>query len=102
MVSLRVLVTERFIAMDQQFATMGLRMEQFEKRLEMSVAAVRQGLDELTLRVDHIAENVQQLISRMDRLDKSVIDLNERLDGMSEDMHQRFRVVNDRLAELAA
>jgi hypothetical protein len=35
-------------------------------------------------------------------VETGLLHFNERFDGLSEDMRQRFRMVNDRLAELAA
>jgi hypothetical protein len=72
------------------------------------IAALAGRIDVLTERVDAIegrldglSGRVDGLASRLDRLESGQLEFSTRLDGLSEDMRQRFRIVNERLAMLA-
>lgn len=53
-------------------------------------------------RVSQLPVQVGSLADRIDRLDAGVLGLTGRIDALSDDLRQRFRVMNDRLAQLAA
>lgn len=59
------------------------------------MSELRDGVVALTHRVDELGD-------RVGRLEAGFLQLNVRVDGLADDMRQRFRVVNERLAELAA
>lgn len=63
---------------------------------------MRNWLARLSTSLDHVSERVDRMSGRLDKVDASLLHFNERFDGLSEDMRQRFRVVNDRLAVLVA
>jgi hypothetical protein len=93
--ALEVQVREGFIGVQQRFQAMALGMEQFERRVQSSISDMQHDITKLRAQVDSLGE-------RTARLEDAVLQQTERLNGLNEDMRQRFHVVNDRLAELAA
>jgi chromosome segregation ATPase len=93
--ALEAQVREGFLGVNDRFQAMALAIEQFERRVQSSITAMQHDITKLKLQVD-------SLIERTDRLEDAVLHQTERLNGLGEDMRQRFRVVNERLAELAA
>jgi septal ring factor EnvC (AmiA/AmiB activator) len=87
--------SERFIAMDERFRSMELRIEQFEGR-------VMDRLDRVETEVQAVRAALGRTDQRVAALEKQVLGLNTRLDTMADDMRQRFRVLNERVSELAA
>ena len=78
---------ERFQSLGERFATMELRIEQFEVRV--------------TGRLDSLDARTKQLEVRTGSIEQNLLNLNTRMDVLSDDMRQRFRVLNDRLAGAA-
>src|SRR5690606_2329818 len=78
---------ERFIGIDERFGSMELRVEQFEVRV--------------TGRLDSLDEQAKQLVVRTGAVEQHMLNLNTRVDVLADDMRQRFRVLNDRLAGAA-
>jgi chromosome segregation ATPase len=104
-----VAIDDRFATMEERFSTLVLGVEQFENRVLAEVREIRDGvamlagrIDLLEARVIAVAGQVEELNARVERLEACTLALSGRLDGVAEDMRQRFRVVNDRLAQLAA
>lgn len=107
---------EKFIGVYERLASARLAQEQFERRvldrldtMAQEIAANREAInglreDDARLREDLAAlrDGVARLDERVSVVEVSLLGLNDRLDGLSEDMRQRFRTVNDRLAALAA
>ncbi|MEX0892315.1 MAG: hypothetical protein WEB88_09100, partial [Gemmatimonadota bacterium] len=87
-------IEERFIGVDDQFRTLTIRMEFFEQRVDHR-------LHRLTNEMTLLRELTEQIDTRTRGTEIGVGDLNARVDTLAEDMRQRFRVVNDRLAAVA-
>jgi chromosome segregation ATPase len=105
-------ISEQITGVNERLSSMALRIEQFEGRVvgklagldevrqeiigvRQEIAGVRQEVLQVRNRLDHLSE-------RVDHLEDALLKLGVRLDSLSDDMRQRFRVVNDRLAQLAA
>jgi hypothetical protein len=97
---------ERFIAVDEKFRSLALPFEQFGTRMTDAfhafVIEVRTELRIVGPRLDQNTERLDRVIVRMDKLEEGLANVNVRVDGFSEDMRQRFRVLNERIGELAA
>jgi predicted nuclease with TOPRIM domain len=107
---------EKFIGVYERLASARLAQERFERRvldrldaMAQEIAANRDAIhglreDDARLREDLAAlrDGIARLDERVSGVEVSLLGLNDRLDGLSEDMRQRFRTVNDRLAALAA
>jgi DNA repair exonuclease SbcCD ATPase subunit len=107
--SLRLRFEDMQIAVDQRLSSFELRMSTFETRILAIVTETQSELRQVGGRVDLLGEQVEGLSRRVDGLSNragnvegNLVILTVRLDGLGDDMRQRFRVVNDRLAELAA
>lgn len=94
-------IDRRFEAIDRRFDTMHKEMVERFMAVDERFATMNLGIDHLCSRIEGMETAVTALIDRMDRVEAHQIALRGRLDGISEDIRQRFRVVNDRLAELA-
>jgi len=66
------------------------------------VAVLAERIDLLEARVGAVAGQVEELNTRVEALEAGTLAISGRLDGVAEDIRQRFRVVNDRLGQLAA
>jgi tetrahydromethanopterin S-methyltransferase subunit G len=110
--SMDVTFTEKFIGVDERFGTLRLANKQFESRflaalgvldgrmsrvegdigvLAERAAGVETGLAGLDRRLTTFAAEVNE---RIGGLGAEVVGVNRRLDGLSDDMRQRFRLVN--------
>jgi len=87
-------IEERFIGVDDQFHTLTIRLERFEQRVD-------DRLDGVCREVGLLREHTQQIDARTRGIEIGMDALNARVDTLAEDMRQRFRVVNDRLAAVA-
>lgn len=106
--SMELAFTERFISVDERFSTLHLRIEQFEGRVTGALEGMRNdiallstrvsGLDE---RVDGLATQLSGLTARAGRFEDGLLAVSVRLDTLADDMRQRFRQVNERLAGAA-
>ena len=104
--TLRAEMAERFESVDQRFRALELRMTLFENRYAAELSAIRTALD------TGIRGELELLKSQVASLDASLVCLNGRFDpleaavsswaastaGLGEDVKQRFRVMNERLA----
>jgi hypothetical protein len=52
-------------------------------------------------RVGRVEVRMDRIEARMDRLESELLNLNVRVDGFGEDVRQRFRVLNERIAKIA-
>jgi methyl-accepting chemotaxis protein len=102
-------IEDRIATMDERFSTLALRVEHFENRVMAAVRDVRdqvailaERIDVLEARVGAVAGQVEEMNTRIEALEAGTLALSGRLDGVGEDMRQRFRIVNDRLAQMAA
>ena len=95
-------IDEQFLSVNERFATMQLSIDQLTARVVSEVTDLRNEIARLSIRVDHLTEKVDRISGRLDRVDSGLLHFNERFDGLSSDMRQRFRIVNDRLAALVA
>ncbi|MGH7470265.1 MAG: hypothetical protein ACRENP_20170, partial [Longimicrobiales bacterium] len=82
--------------------TMQLSIDQFMARVVSEITDLRNEIARLSIRIDHLTEKVDRIAGRLDRVEAGLLHFNERFDGLSDDLRQRFRLVNDRLAELVA
>ena len=92
--SLRLEMRERFISTDEQLRTMTIRMQHFEARVEDSLATISRD-------VAAVREDVSHLTVRMKNVEIGIGDLNSRVDTLADDMRQRFRIVQERLGAAA-
>jgi len=111
--TLRGEIAERFESVDQRFRTPELRMTLFENRHAARNEQVAAELAVIRTAIDTgIRGELEVLKKQVASLDASLVRLNGRLDlleaavsswaggmaGLGEDVKQRFRVMNDRLA----
>jgi len=86
-------LTERVVALEGRF-----------DELAAGQQATRASLDALREHVRMVAQQSASLeanvLGRLDRLEQELTGLSRRVDGLSDDMRQRFRVVNDRLGDI--
>lgn len=82
---------DRLTSIEERLTTLTLRVEQLEQRVDV----LAKGLDVLEDRVD-------ALTVRVGGVEAGLLTLSGRVDDLADDMRQRFRVVNDRLTQLAA
>jgi chromosome segregation ATPase len=106
---------ERVLRLEQHFDRFELRSEErfesvfdyfrvLDRRLdniEASLVDVRAQMATLTARVDGAERRVALMADRMHAIEKGYESLDARLALFADDVRQRFRVVNDRLAALA-
>jgi hypothetical protein len=100
--AMHVEMTEKFIAVDARFRTLELRMEQFEARVLGRLDGVDHRLEAVELALVGVQTRTASVEQRLDALEDHLLATNVRLDDLAEELRQRFRVVNDRLTELAA
>ncbi len=107
---------EKFIGVYERLASLRLAQEQFERRIlarldamVAQIAANREAIeglreDGVRLReeIAGLRAGVARVEERVNAVEANLLGLNDRVDDLSEDMRQRFRVVNDRLSSLAA
>ncbi|MEJ2678027.1 MAG: hypothetical protein P8174_03005, partial [Gemmatimonadota bacterium] len=100
---------DRFLGVHERLDSERAAREQFERRvtdrldaMARDMADLRQSVARLDARIDGLHEDFTRLNARVTELEKGVTGVNARLDGLSDDMRQRFRVVNERLSSLAA
>lgn len=86
---------EKFIGVYERLDSERKAREQFERR-------VMGRLDAMGRHIAAVRKDVAHLDARVTGLEKRMDGVDARLDGLSEDMRQQFRVVNERLAGLAA
>jgi len=91
--ALRTEMNERFLTVDGHIRTLGLRMQLFESRVDSELIAIRQHVAQLDGRVERLDE-------RMKVMETTLVGFSGRLETFGEDMHQRFRVVSERLATM--
>ena len=104
--SLRAEMVERFESVDQRFRALELRMTLFENKYAAELSAIRTALDtgirgELELLKKQVASlegSLVRLNGRLDPLEAAVSSWAASTAGLGEDVKQRFRVMNDRLA----
>jgi hypothetical protein len=94
--------SERFIGIDERFATMRLSMEQFQARMQDVADTMAREIGRLDPRLAALEDGLVRVSHRLAAAGDHMVGLNERVDGLSDDMRLRFRQVNDRLSGLAA
>jgi septal ring factor EnvC (AmiA/AmiB activator) len=80
---------------DERFRSLELRMEHFEAR-------VMDRLESIDTRLAGVEAGLARTNARVAGLEAQVASMNTRLDGVTDDMRQRFRVLTEQVAELAA
>ena len=88
---------ERFESVFDHFRVLDRRLD----NIEAVLVDVRAQMATLTARVDGAEHRVALVAERMQRLEKGYETLDLRVAGFADDVRQRFRLVNDRLAALA-
>ena len=79
-------------------AEMNERFTRVEKGLEgLALDELRERVGVLSERLDHLAKG---MLPRMDKLDTQLFALTGQVNGLSDDMRQRFRVVNELLGDI--
>jgi chromosome segregation ATPase len=104
--TLRAEMAERFESVDHRFRALELRMTLFENRYAVELSAIRTALDteirgELELlkkQVASLSAGVALLNGRLEPLEAAVSSWAASTAGLGEDVKQRFRVMNERLA----
>src|SRR5688500_17757050 len=91
---MRTEMNERFISLEDQFRTLSLKTELFETRIESTLAV-------LSGELVAVKDQGWQLNARMKNIEVGIGDLNGRVDHLGDEMRQRFRLVNERLAAVA-
>jgi len=85
------------IEMNERFESVNNRLNSVDKRLEQLTSSGDRVRDQVSgLRIE-----VDQLVRRFDAVDYGMYHLNQRIENFSDDMRQRFRVVNERLGAAA-
>lgn len=100
---------EKFLGVYERLDSERAAREQFERRVTdrldamgREIADLRQVVVRLEGRIEGLREGVAHLEVRVTELEKGTVRANARLDALSDDMRQRFRLVNERLSSLAA
>ena len=111
-IELRNEMRDGFISVDERFRSMEARLD----RLEVRIAQLETRMGSLETRMSQMDTRMSQLDTRMNQLEarhgdiearlsaieRELTHINTRLDTLSDDMRQRFRVLTDRVAALAA
>lgn len=82
--------TAGFISVDARFGTLELQFEQCEGRMTEAVTQLHEEVSVLSRRI-------HTMNGRVERVEDGLLQLKHRFDGFSDDIRQRFRVVNERL-----
>ena len=83
--------TESFLGVYDRFRSLEARLD----HLQGAIADLRE-------QVGHFGARLALAVERLEKVEAAIDQLNVRADGLAEDMRQRFRYVNERLAELRA
>ena len=89
--ALRNEMRDGFISVDERFRTMESRLDRLEARIA-----------QLETRMSQLETRLGDIETRLSAVEREVAQINSRLDTLSDDMRQRFRVLTDRVAALAA
>jgi len=96
--ALRVEMVERFESVDQRFRTLELRMTLHENKVIERLELVAAEIELLKGHVASLDANFARLHTRLDPLEAAVSSWAATTAALADDMRQRFRAVNDRLA----
>ncbi len=79
-------------------ADMNERFGRLEKGMEaLTLGELRERMHVLSERVDHLGGSV---VGRLEGVEKELSNLTGQVNGLTDDMRQRFRAVNDRLVDI--
>ena len=81
-------------ALRHRFATLTLRIDQFEDRVTTLLTGVRHDLTLVSVRVDGVQQQVSLLIDRTGKVEAELLALNGRVDSLADATRQRFRSLN--------
>lgn len=87
--------------MDERFDSLHLRIEQFETRTTATLDEFREDLGIVSSRFELLERRMAAQDTRTGRLEDGLFGVSVRLDGLADEMRQRFRQVNERLAGAA-
>ena len=90
-IELRNEMRDGFISVDERLRTVEARLDRLEARL-----------DRLEARMTQQDTRHAETEARLATIERELAHINTRLDTLSDDMRQRFRVLTDRVAALAA
>jgi chromosome segregation ATPase len=90
----------RVDGMDVKYTESFLGVYDRFRSLETRLDHVQGAIADLREQVGHFGARLAVAVERLEKVEEAIDQLNVRVDGLAEDMRQRFRYVNERLAEL--
>ncbi|MGQ0560304.1 MAG: hypothetical protein ACT443_00355 [Gemmatimonadota bacterium] len=96
--ALRIEVTEKLMGIGERFRSFGLQFGALEARVAQELTENRHKVELLMKSVEQLQDRQSDTGKRLNEFSIVVGTMTERIDTLADDMRQRFRLVNDRLA----
>ena len=85
--------------MDRRFDGLERRVESMHVEFTENFTSVDERFRSVEKRLDLLTDKVTSVDRRSTNMEEEMVALNGRFDSLSDEMRQRFRVVNERLSE---
>jgi hypothetical protein len=97
--SMQSYMVQRFESIDQRFQSIDERFDALHLEMTERFISVDERFRSVEERLDLLTDKTAAVERRTGRFEEEMVALNGRFDNLSDDMRQRFRLVNERLSE---